>query len=271
MNNNFKEYELELESPWEEGKSYRIIPAKGNYANNGLLAVSLVDAESGEDFAVITTNLGNRLSDPFESSLAFVDANNSDWALKWLEGNKLATPTGFKARSGYCVYPEYRFDLSRMPRIEEVKEHFDNMEKRSPEKIRVVLKEAGSSAKVAEIDNTLESFQERVGGLIDMTSLPGTDGLVDIVCKDDFLFDGSQPNVMTPEYDHVMGGNLIFVGYNPEDGSSISLTDKQVEKVLDYVRENAVDGMDYASAFHLMRCRNIDQKELHGSMTEAEL
>lgn len=104
-----------------------------------------------------------------------------------------------------------------------------------------------------------------------MTSLPGTDGEVDIVCKDDFLFDGSQPNVMTPEYDHVMGGNLIFVGYNPEDGSSISLTDEQVEKVLDYVRENAVDGMDYASAFHLMRCKSVDQKEFRKAKAEAEL
>lgn len=122
-------------------------------------------------------------------------------------------------------------------------------------KIRVILKEENKKPEVKEIDNQIGFIQKYVGGLIDMTSMPNMDGKVDIICNDNFLNDGSKPNVMIPEYNHVMGGNLIFCGYNPETGDSISLTDEQIEKVMKYIDKNKVENMDFGSAFLLMNAQ----------------
>ena len=55
-----------------------------------------------------------------------------------------------------------------------------------------------------------------------------------------------------------MGGNLIFVGYNPEDGSSISLTDEQIEKVMDYIDKNQVQDMDFHEAFERLQEKKVE-------------
>ena len=65
---------------------------------------------------------------------------------------------------------------------------------------------------------------------------------------------------MLPEYDHVMGGCLIFVGYDPSTGASVSLTDNQAEKIMDYIGKNKVDGMDFLDAFHAMEQRRAEMK-----------
>lgn len=126
--------------------------------------------------------------------------------------------------------------------------------------IKAVIKEENKEPKVVEIKNDLKEFQKRVGGLIDMTSVPGMEGQADIICNDDFLNNGSSPNIMLPEYDHVMGGCLIFVGYDPSTGVSVSLTDNQTEKIMEYIGKNKVDGMDFLDAFHAMEQRRAEMK-----------
>ena len=96
------------------GDKYKIAPVKQNY-ENGRLAVELYEAKDGEVvdcFDVITVNLPNEMVR--HPNNAFIDTNNSPYATKFLEKNGIAKPTGFMGISGYCVYPEYHFDIEKL-------------------------------------------------------------------------------------------------------------------------------------------------------------
>lgn len=79
------------------------------YVKNGNLYILLNYWEDGctMPFGVLTVNIG--LSCP--QDCAFIDVNNfPKEILSWIVSHKLAVPTGRRAISGYCEYPEYRFD-----------------------------------------------------------------------------------------------------------------------------------------------------------------
>ena len=265
---DIKEYEIELESPWGEGNTYRLIPVRGEYMKNGALAVKLFDVDNYEEFAVITTNL---MQEYTWKDTAYVDTNNCPWVKEMLEDSGLAKPTGNTARSGYSVYPEYEFDLSKTITADELTDYLETKEDtEKPEMIRVIMKKEGREPYVAEIENDFHAFQDYVGGLIDMDTFPGMENEVDIICNDGFMSNDSNPSVLLPEYDHIMGGNLIFAGYDPKDGSTISLTDEQIEKVMDYIQKNKVNETSYIAAYTILRQR---QKAMgrENAMAEAEL
>ena len=82
------------------------------YAENGNFAVMMhtyIDGYS-EPYGVITVNLSEKL----ERYYAFVDVNNDPGITVWLEENGLATYTGRQRISGFCIYPEYKFDIDAM-------------------------------------------------------------------------------------------------------------------------------------------------------------
>ena len=60
------------------------------------------------NFYIILTNLlcGHLLQ---TDSLAFVDENNLPGIGAWLKKNKIASPLGYKERSGFCQYELYAF------------------------------------------------------------------------------------------------------------------------------------------------------------------
>ncbi len=88
---------------------------KEKYLNNSRLAVQLVTVPDNELFAVITTNIAFPLSGDINTH-AFIDTNNCGfWGVeKFLQENEIAKPTYYCGTSGYCVYPEYQFDLSKL-------------------------------------------------------------------------------------------------------------------------------------------------------------
>lgn len=45
------------------------------------------------------------------------------------------------------------------------------------------------------------------------------------------------------------------MGYQEEDGSSISLTDKQIETVKNYIEKNQVKNMDVVDAYNYMQTK----------------
>jgi hypothetical protein len=105
------------------GEDYELLGVYSHYANNETLAVVLVDKDTFEPFADITVNLSNSLA---TKTLAYVDTNNNEWAEKFLTDNKIAKPVGeygFNGRifgsSGFCVYPLYEFDLTKLMSEEE--------------------------------------------------------------------------------------------------------------------------------------------------------
>jgi hypothetical protein len=102
-----KFYELEM-----YGETYKVYLAKGNYSNNGSIAVEIiaVDSEGFEEpFASLTRNI------PCEYGLAndamqFIDTNNlGDDIANWLVKNNIAKFTGLGWPSGYRMYPLYEF------------------------------------------------------------------------------------------------------------------------------------------------------------------
>jgi hypothetical protein len=78
-----------------------------SYRNNGTLAVEMITVPDEDLYAVITVNL----CCPFQTDrLAFVDENNLPGIGAWLKRNKIATPLGYKQRSGFCQYELYSFN-----------------------------------------------------------------------------------------------------------------------------------------------------------------
>lgn len=90
---------------------YNVTPLLHSYHYGGGIAVELFDVDDCEPFACITVNLQGFIT---ESGCAFIDTNNCSWATKFLTEHKLAEPTGNYGSSGFCVYPEYKFDLTKL-------------------------------------------------------------------------------------------------------------------------------------------------------------
>ena len=51
---------------------------------------------------------------------ACVDTNNSPWLAEFLQKYGIAKPTGISVHSGFCNYPIYRFDLSKLHTLNEI-------------------------------------------------------------------------------------------------------------------------------------------------------
>lgn len=78
---------------------------------NGNLAVRLWTKDH-EPWATLTVNLPDHLK--LDKDMAFVDTNNMPEAEEFIREHKLGTPMGVSARSGYCTYPLYKFNLERL-------------------------------------------------------------------------------------------------------------------------------------------------------------
>lgn len=85
---------------------YDIWFTKSFYAYGGSLAI-LSHCSEGP-YATFTVCLED---EPEDQECAFIDTNNlGNGVCSFLEDNKIAFPTGRYGDSGYCTYPEYRFD-----------------------------------------------------------------------------------------------------------------------------------------------------------------
>ncbi|MBO5710731.1 MAG: DUF4313 domain-containing protein [Rikenellaceae bacterium] len=96
------------------GHVYDITFELDRYASGGGLAI-LMEANSRlgpMPYAVLTVNLEDY---PTYGNRAYVDVNNlGDEILAWIEENNLGVPTGEIGYSGFCVYPEYSFNLDEI-------------------------------------------------------------------------------------------------------------------------------------------------------------
>ena len=94
------------------GTEWDLTLVRSHYNYGRGLAV-IANTPEGECFAVLTVNLetSNLNSD---EEYAFVDTNNNPWAEKFLIKNNIAQPTNIKVPQGFCTYPLYRFDLSKL-------------------------------------------------------------------------------------------------------------------------------------------------------------
>lgn len=96
------------------GKCFELTAVKHSYCVDDSLAIELVDNKNHECFAMLTVNLSESLYCKLPEDVQAVDVNNCPWAEKFIEENKLGKPLGITIRSGYCDYPLYKFDLSKL-------------------------------------------------------------------------------------------------------------------------------------------------------------
>ena len=92
------------------GDDYLLAPYTYQYRNNGSLAILLFENDD-ELFCDMTVNINDTTTG---SNCAFVDTNNNPWIIEFIVNNELGKPTGRCGTSGYCQYPEYEFDLTKM-------------------------------------------------------------------------------------------------------------------------------------------------------------
>ena len=111
---------FEVVSPWT-GEIMECYIHEDEYVMGKRLALSLLECvhyHSGpciEPYCFITVNIpGVSVSG---EDCAFVDVNNAPFIEGVLRENNLAEPTGRVGFSGFCSYPEYRFNM------EEVRKH----------------------------------------------------------------------------------------------------------------------------------------------------
>jgi hypothetical protein len=101
------------------------------------------------------------------------------------------------------------------------------------QKIRVVVKRAGQDATVEMVEDTLQTYQEIVGGWIEVVECGKG---VAMVCNEEGKIDGLDANLMFP--DDIIVGDVLFCGVR--DGDMVSLTDKQVQAVQRLIAERAL-------------------------------
>ena len=93
------------------GKPYTVYLVKSTYHYGNRLAVCLYTTDD-EPFATLTVNLPEE--ELTSKDCAFIDTNNCEWLPEFLVENDIAFPTWNFARSGFCVYPEYLFNLEKL-------------------------------------------------------------------------------------------------------------------------------------------------------------
>ena len=85
------------------------------YQNNGRTAVVMYPKNHPDMHQIITVNLDDGLE--WGPEYAYLDTNNLPGIEECMMESGLAVPTGMYCRSGYCRYPLFKFDLSKIPEM----------------------------------------------------------------------------------------------------------------------------------------------------------
>lgn len=95
------------------GSEHEITFTIDRYANNNNLYIGMVCWDDGyaEPWSDLTVNLDFKC----RTNCAFIDINdNGKQIIDWLVKNNLGRPTGLILPSGFCVYPEFEFDMKEV-------------------------------------------------------------------------------------------------------------------------------------------------------------
>lgn len=100
------------------GSDHKITFEIHKYAENDNLAIQMLcwDEEWAEPWSMLTVNLSKKC----KPNCAFIDINNNgDAIIDWLISNNLGKPTDRLGFSGFCVYPEFEFDMDEVQKYVE--------------------------------------------------------------------------------------------------------------------------------------------------------
>ena len=99
------------------GADHPVTFKTSNYANNNNLYIGIVCWDEGfpEPWSDLTVNLTKKC----KPNCAFIDTNNNgDAIIDWLEENNLGMQTGNFEVSGFCIYPEFEFNMEEIGKYE---------------------------------------------------------------------------------------------------------------------------------------------------------
>lgn len=101
-------------------------------------------------------------------------------------------------------------------------------------KIKVVIKKVGRNPRVTIIEDDLKTSQRIVKGRIEI--VPVANG-IDMIVNEEGKMNGNKPNFYFTQngYTDLIFGDVLFTGVNYEEGTQISLTDGQIQYVLDWL------------------------------------
>lgn len=91
--------------------TYDIKIIRTKYMDNDSIALILFEADTGEEFAVITVNIEDGVAN---GNMTYLDANNCRWAEDFLVKNKLGKFAQNYGYSGFCVYPLYEIAVDKI-------------------------------------------------------------------------------------------------------------------------------------------------------------
>ena len=94
------------------GKDWDLTLVRSQYSYGKGLAV-IANTSEGKCFAILTVNLESFDLDG-DKEYAFVDTNNCPWVEEFLVKNEIAYFTGINVPQGFCTYPLYKFDLTKL-------------------------------------------------------------------------------------------------------------------------------------------------------------
>lgn len=106
--------------------------------------------------------------------------------------------------------------------------------------VRAIVKEQGKEAELKMVSTKLESLQEAVRGWIEVVAAPFCENLDIIINEEGKFIEEEKPNFFLPEYDDVIVGNAIFVGFDMDSSDHISITDEQIESITAYLNKNTI-------------------------------
>lgn len=95
------------------GNEYPMTFNLNNYKNNGNLYIGMITNTEGYDehWSDLTVNFATKC----EENCAYIDTNNNgDGIIAWLEEHGLGNATGKYKKSGFCWYPEFKFNMENL-------------------------------------------------------------------------------------------------------------------------------------------------------------
>ncbi len=118
--------------------------------------------------------------------------------------------------------------------------------------IKLLIKEPNKEPYIKEVENTLKSFQDIVGGYIECVEMPGIKN-VDIFCNEEGLFEQLPGNIWIAGTGDCIKGTCYMVGYDEESGESVDLTDRQIKACEKYINTFALPtGADLYQDYFLL-------------------
>ena len=99
------------------GHEYRVRIEASKYQSNGTLALSLI-TDTEEPYCNLTVNIDESIIWA-DDKTAFVDTNNCPWAEEFITKNGLGEFYGYNGRSGFCLYPLFKFNMDKIKEVSE--------------------------------------------------------------------------------------------------------------------------------------------------------